>query len=84
MQRFIIKRINKTPNTKVKEVVKNNNVEEKVENMNMSENIAQAQEMAETLNTTVVRRVKKEKGLMEKATTDKVVLMEDNRQVLND
>lgn len=85
MQRFIIKRINKTPNTKVKEVVKkNNNIEEKTDNMNMSENIAQAQEMAETLNATVVKRVKKEKGLMEKATTDKVVLMEDNRQVLND
>lgn len=85
MQRFIIKRINKTPNTKVKEVVKkNNNIEEKTDNMNMSENIAQAQEMAETLNATVVKRVKKEKGLMEKTTTDKVVLMEDNRQVLND
>ena len=37
-----------------------------------------------TNNNTVVKRVKSEKGLIEKteATKDKVILVEDNRQII--
>ena len=65
MQRFIIKRINKTPNTKVKEVVKkNNNIEEKTDNMNMSENIPYI-----TTSSTLVSREENIKGIFPIGTT---------------
>lgn len=85
MQRFIIKRIDKTPRNN-KNMVDNNIKEMEDNDMNIMENIAQAEELTNKMvnEPQVIKRVKKDKGLMEKTISDKVVLMEDNRQVLND
>ena len=92
IKRFIKKRINRMPikvqkpSTENKVVeVKNNEVKKTEEDMIIPEQISQAQELVnDMINEPVVKKVKKDKGLMEKAGTDKVVLVEDNRQVLND
>ena len=85
MQRFIVKRIDKTHRNN-KTMVDNNIKEMENNDMNIMENIAQAEELTNKMvnEPQVIKRVKKDKGLMEKTISDKVVLMEDNRQVLND
>ena len=70
----------------VKEDVIKNNIEEKNnEDMIIPEQISQAQELVNNMTQEPkIKKVKKDKGLMEKVATEKVVIMEDNRQVLND
>ena len=64
-------------------VVKNNNKEvinEKV--MTTSEKIAMAQEV---LNGAIAtKRIKKDKGLIERTESSKTILTEDNKELLND
>ena len=62
--------------------VKNN--EQKKENMTL-EQIEKAEVLAQNLDATQkVKVVKKDKGLIERTESSKIVLTEDNRQVLND
>lgn len=98
VKRFILKRINRTP-FKINEVEKNviideikdnskngnNKTEKKDDDMVTMEQINKAQEIASMINdeNVVVKRVKKDKGLMEKTNSEKVVIVEDNRQILN-
>ena len=67
------------------DVIKNNDKEKNNEDMIIPEQISQAQELVDNMTQeTKIKKVKKDKGLMEKVATEKVVIMEDNRQVLND
>ena len=74
------KRIAKT----VKDTIKNN--VKKNENNMTAEEIARMEELAQEINNTPkkVKIVKKDKGLIERTESSKIVLTEDNRQVLND
>lgn len=98
VKRFILKRINRTPfkinevgNNIVIDEIKdkpkngNNKTEKKDDDMVTMEQINKAQEIASMINdeNVVVKRVKKDKGLMEKTNSEKVVIVEDNRQILN-
>ena len=48
------------------------------------EQIEKAENLANTLNSNEVKVVKKDRGLIERTESSKIVLTEDNRQVLND
>ena len=81
----IFKRVKKVdvPIVKNKEVsTVKNNIDKKEDTMDINE-INKAEELAKTMNKKV-KIVKKEKGLIERTETEKVVLTEDNRQVLTD
>lgn len=84
MGRFIIKRINSMkPQIKVKnEVKKENNIKENKQVMTTSEKIAMAQEVLG--GQTPVKKVKKDKGLIERTESSKIILTEDNKELLND
>lgn len=72
------------PLKKVKET-KKNNVEKNNDNMT-AEEIARMEKLAQEINNTPkqVKVVKKDRGLIERTESSKIVLTEDNRQVLND
>lgn len=55
-------------------------------NMDIKEKAARIEEIMQNpeANTGRVKRVKKDKGLIERTESSKVVLTEDNRQLLND
>ena len=64
-------------------VVENNIVKEKV--MTTSEKIAMAQNVLnDKEHSAPVKRVKKDKGLIERTESSKTVLTEDNKELLND
>lgn len=92
MRRFIIKKpINKKPQKRlVKNVApksssaagKENNTEKKKSTMTTSEKIAMANE---ALNGgQPAKRIKKDKGLIERTESSTVVLTEDNKELLKD
>lgn len=90
MGRFILKHIdNRKPQKKnvATTVVTENKVEEptvkkKNEVMTTSEKIEMAQSVLG--NTPNIKRVKKDKGLIERVESTKTVLTEDNRELLKD
>lgn len=55
-------------------------------NMDIKEKAARIEEIMQNpeANTGRVKRVKKDKGLIERTESSKVVLTEDNKQLLND
>jgi hypothetical protein len=59
------------------------NKKTKKENMDTLEQIEAAEELAKELQPEV-KVVKKERGLIERTESSKIILTEDNRQVLND
>lgn len=65
------------------DVVKKNKRVKKENNM-MSEQIERAEYLAQNLNNNSVKVVKKDRGLIERTESSKIILTEDNRQVLND
>ena len=66
-----------------KPVVKNNKRTKKETDMN--DKVTVAEEIAQNLaQNDRVKVVKKDKGLIERTESSKIVLTEDNRQVLND
>lgn len=85
MGRFILKHIyNFTPQKSVS-VKDKNNIDENKSVMTTDEKIALAQEVLD--NKTVshpVKRVKKDKGLIERTESSKTILTEDNKELLND
>lgn len=84
MARFIIKRINSMkPQKRNEVVVENNNINEQV--MTTSEKIAMAQNVLNGEEVSApVKRVKKDKGLIERTESSKTILTEDNKELLND
>lgn len=68
----------------VTEKVKTKNKKEKKDNkMDTLEQIEAAEELVKELQPEV-KVVKKERGLIERTESSKIILTEDNRQVLND
>ena len=75
---------NKQKNEKTEETTKPKNKKGKKDNnMDTIEQIEAAQELANELQPEV-KVVKKERGLIERTESSKIILTEDNRQVLND
>lgn len=85
MGRFIIKHINsmkpQMPVTNGSKKVENN-VNENKQVMTTSEKIAMAQEVLG--GQAPVKRVKRDKGLIERTESSKTILTEDNKELLND
>lgn len=69
------------PNIDIKE--KNNNTKNK-EVMTTNEKVAMVQELLDAPKTNSFKRVKKDKGLIERAESSKIILTEDNKELLND
>ena len=94
MARFIIKHVdNRRPQIKMyrEEAVKKDEVAEEnkkkvnEEVMTTSEKIAMAQNVLNGQeNPAPIKRVKKDKGLIERTESSKTVLTEDNKELLND
>jgi hypothetical protein len=62
-----------------------NNVNENKEVMTTSEKIAMAQNVLSGADQAApVKRVKKDKGLIERTESSKTILTEDNKELLND
>ena len=65
--------------------IKDNNVEKNKTVMTTEEKIAMAQEVLNNKKTTPsFKRVKKDKGLIERTESSKTILTEDNKELLND
>lgn len=84
----IVKRIKRYDIAPVKTVaenvvIANNNKPKKGKDMTINE-IERAENLVKDMNAPKVKVIKKEKGLIERTETEKVVLTEDNRQVLVD
>ena len=79
MGRFIIKHINKMKPQKRIE----NNINENKNVMTTSEKIAMAQSVLNDAPVQV-KRVKKDKGLIERTESSKTILTEDNKELLKD
>ena len=73
----------KTENTNTTENKTENKKTKKDKTMKLEE-IAKAEELVNDINKSNVKIIKKERGLIERAEAQKVILAEDNRQVLND
>ena len=89
MGRFIIKHIdNRKPQVKAYNdaLVGENNEKVNEEVMTTSEKIAMAQSVLNNTDKSApsVRRVKKDKGLIERTESSKTILTEDNKELLND
>ena len=87
MGRFIIKHINSfTPQKTVVESHKTeNNINENKSVMTTEEKIAMAQEVLDGKSAAPhIKRVKKDKGLIERTESSKTILTEDNKELLND
>ena len=81
MGKFIIKHINSMkPQKKVE-----NKIQENKEVMTTSEKIAMAQSVLSGADVAApVKRVKKDKALIERTESSKTILTEDNKELLND
>jgi glucose/arabinose dehydrogenase len=100
MGRFIVKRTQErkpsarlvrmepsiVPETKPEEPQKNKIAKKKENMMNPQEKAARIEEILQNQeeNKGRVKRVKKDKGLIERTESSKVILTEDNKQLLND
>ena len=92
MGRFILKHINnKKPQIKVtekkeekpKEVKTNKKkINEKV--MTTNEKVALAQEVLNSTQPSTTKRIKRDKGLIERTESSKTILTEDNKELLVD
>ena len=81
MGKFIIKHINSMKPQKRVE----NKIEENKQVMTTSEKIAMAQSVLNgTEPSAHVKRVKKDKGLIERTESSKTILTEDNKELLHD
>lgn len=84
MGKFIIKHIKSMKPQKAVKTFQNNITENK-EVMTTSEKIAMAQSVLNNeVEAAPVKRVKKDKGLIERTESSKTILTEDNKELLND
>lgn len=88
MRRFIVKKnLSKKPLRKVNgKVMNENKVDKNINNMDTQEKIMMANAILNQTDmiTNKVKKVRKEKGLIEKTESSKIILTEDNRELLND
>lgn len=88
MKRFIIKKsLSKKPLIKVqKDVVNETKNVKNIDNMDTQEKIMLANAVLNQTDMMAnkVKKVRKEKGLIEKTESSKIILTEDNRELLND
>ena len=81
-------KMEKKPENKVSTRKKRNNTKEKrVKDMETSEKVKIAAEILEgmpNMDDKSVKRVKKDKGLIERVESSKIILTEDNKELLND
>lgn len=88
MRRFIIKKnLTKKPLRKrIESKGIENNVEKSVKDMDTQEKIMMTNAILNQneMITTQVKKVRKDKGLIEKTESSKIILTEDNRELLND
>ena len=83
MGRFIIKHINTMTPQKRNNVVVKNNLEENRSVMTTDEKVALAQSVLEG-DAQKPKRIKRDKGLIERTESSKTILTEDNKELLND
>lgn len=83
MGRFITKRLHNMKPQKKYVAATNNTINESTEQVMMTteEKVAAAQEV---LGGTQVKRLKKDKGLIERTENSKTILTEDNKELLKD
>lgn len=82
MKKFIIKKVEHKIS---KRLMNKNNINENINNMTTDEKIEAAQEILSSIqNEKNVKHIKKDKGLIERTESSKIVLNEDNKQLLND
>lgn len=85
MGKFIIKHINNIKPQKKVDVQKENKINEaKLKVMTTSEKIQMAQNVLNGSEPSSVKRVKKDKGLIERTESSKTILTEDNKELLKD
>jgi len=84
MGRFIIKHINNMKPQKNMASSLVNNIEENKSVMTTEEKIALAQAALDGQEAPSVKRVKRDKGLIERTESSKTILTEDNKELLND
>jgi len=85
MGRFIIKHINGMKPQKKVFKTNENNINENKSVMTTEEKIALAQAaLSEQPVSAPIKRVKKDKGLIERTESSKTILTEDNKELLND
>ena len=85
MGRFIIKHINSMKPQKKDFITVENNIDENKSVMTTEEKIALAQAALNDAPVAApVKRVKKDKGLIERTESSKTILTEDNKELLND
>ena len=85
MGRFIIKHINSMKPQKRTFNTNENNISENKSVMTTEEKIAMAQAALDGQTPEVpVKRVKRDKGLIERTESSKTILTEDNKELLND
>ena len=88
MKRFIIKKsLSKKPLIKVqKDVVNETKNVKNIDNMDTQEKIMLANAVLNQTDMMAnkVKKVRKENGLIEKTESSKIILTEDNRELLND
>lgn len=83
MGRFIIKHINNMkPQIGNNVTTKNNKIEENKSVMTTDEKIAMVQNVLNGTQST--KRIKKDKGLIERTESSKTILTEDNKELLVD
>ena len=80
---IVVNEYNELPKEEVKVIIENNIEEEKTTDvMDTKEKIELANQILE--QEVKVKRIKKDKGLIEKVETNKIILTEDNRELLRD
>jgi hypothetical protein len=85
MGRFIIKHINNMKPQKKNPSGQENNISENKSVMTTEEKIAMAQNVLNGSEPSApIKRVKKDKGLIERTESSKTILTEDNKELLND
>ena len=80
---IVVKEFNELQNEEININIENNIKEEKkIDVMDTKEKIELANQILE--QEVKVKRIKKDKGLIEKVETNKIILTEDNRELLRD
>jgi len=81
---IVVEKVVEKPEEKVEQPVIKKNKNKKDNAMKLEE-IAKAEELVDNMNKPErVKVIKKERGLIERTESEKIILAEDNRQILND
>ena len=73
-----------TPQLKSKPRAEENKIEENKSVMTTDEKVAMAQNILNNDKAAPVKKIRKDKGLIERTESSKTILTEDNKELLND